>query len=41
MAYVLIVKDDADIATSLQPELEHDGFTVLCAVNGRAAFELS
>lgn len=40
MARVLIVEDDAGIADFLQLELEHEGFEVRHAADGRKALNL-
>ena len=40
MAQVLIVEDDSGIAEFLQLELEHEGYAVLYAADGRSALEM-
>ena len=37
MARVLIVEDDSGIAEFLQLELEHEGYDILYAADGRTA----
>ncbi len=40
MARVLIVEDDSGIAEFLQLELEHEGYDILYAADGRSALEM-
>ena len=40
MARVLIVEDDSGIAEFLQLELEHEGYDILYAADGRTALDI-
>lgn len=39
MAKILIVEDDESTIQFLKPELEHEGFETVCAMDGRVALE--
>lgn len=39
MAKILIVEDDESTIQFLRPELEHEGFDTVCAMDGRSALE--